>query len=45
MLVLGGEPFTEPLLMWWNVVGRNHDEIVRCRDEWQAGPHDPSAWG
>jgi redox-sensitive bicupin YhaK (pirin superfamily) len=36
-LVLGGEPFTEPLLMWWNFVGRSHDEIVQFREDWQAG--------
>jgi redox-sensitive bicupin YhaK (pirin superfamily) len=37
LVLLGGEPFTEPLLMWWNFVGRSHDEIVRFREEWQAG--------
>jgi redox-sensitive bicupin YhaK (pirin superfamily) len=35
--MIGGEPFTEPLLMWWNFVGRSHDEIVQFRDEWQKG--------
>jgi hypothetical protein len=24
--------------MWWNFVGRSHDEIVEFRDKWQA--HD-----
>jgi redox-sensitive bicupin YhaK (pirin superfamily) len=37
LVLFGGEPFTEPLLMWWNFVGRSHDEIVRFREEWQAG--------
>jgi redox-sensitive bicupin YhaK (pirin superfamily) len=36
-LLLGGTPFEEQLLMWWNFVGRDHDEIVRARDDWQAG--------
>jgi redox-sensitive bicupin YhaK (pirin superfamily) len=36
VLLLGGEPFAEPLLMWWNFVGRNHDEVVHFREEWQA---------
>lgn len=36
LLLLGGEPFTEPLLMWWNFVGRSHDEIVAFREDWQA---------
>jgi redox-sensitive bicupin YhaK (pirin superfamily) len=36
-MLLGGEPFTEPLLMWWNFVGRTHEEIVQFRQEWEAG--------
>jgi redox-sensitive bicupin YhaK (pirin superfamily) len=35
VLLLGGTPFTEALLMWWNFVGRSHDEIVRYRQLWQ----------
>ncbi|TDO15056.1 hypothetical protein EV580_3197 [Mycobacterium sp. BK086] len=37
MLLLGGAPFTEELLMWWNFVGRSHDEIVAYRQFWQDG--------
>ncbi len=36
VLVLGGPPFGEPIVMWWNFVGRTHDEIVAARDAWQA---------
>jgi quercetin 2,3-dioxygenase len=36
LLLLGGEPFSEELLMWWNFVGRDHDEIVAYRTEWEA---------
>ncbi|TRW78204.1 pirin family protein [Mycolicibacterium sp. 018/SC-01/001] len=36
VLLLGGAPFDEELLMWWNFVGRNHDEIVAYREQWQA---------
>lgn len=36
ILVLGGPPFGEPIVMWWNFVGRDHDEIVGFREEWQA---------
>lgn len=36
MLVLGGEPFGEAIVMWWNFVGRTHEEIVASRDAWQA---------
>jgi quercetin 2,3-dioxygenase len=35
LLVLGGEPLNEPIVMWWNFVGRTHDEIVAARDDWQ----------
>ncbi|MGE5720365.1 MAG: pirin family protein [Nocardioidaceae bacterium] len=35
-LLLGGEPFDEELLMWWNFVGRSHDEVVAAREEWMA---------
>lgn len=36
LLLLGGEPFTDDLVMWWNFVGRDHDEIVRAREEWET---------
>lgn len=35
-VLLGGEPFTEELLMWWNFVGRTHDEIIEYREQWQT---------
>ncbi|MGE2836190.1 pirin family protein [Mycobacterium sp. SMC-4] len=37
VMLLGGEPFTEPVVMWWNFIGRTHDEIAAYRDEWEAG--------
>jgi quercetin 2,3-dioxygenase len=37
LFLLGGEPFDEPLVMWWNFVGRTHDEIAQAREDWQAG--------
>ncbi len=35
VLVLGGPPFGESIVMWWNFVGRTHEEIVGFRQEWQ----------
>lgn len=35
MLLLGGVPFPEELVMWWNFVGRSHDEIVGYRRQWE----------
>jgi len=37
MVVLGGEPFDEDLVMWWNFVGRSHEDIVSARDDWASG--------
>ncbi|CAM3334693.1 pirin family protein [Nocardioides dubius] len=36
VLLLGGPPFGESIVMWWNFVGRSHEEIVGFREEWQA---------
>ena len=30
--MLGGEPFAEEIVMWWNFIGRSHEEIVGYRD-------------
>ncbi|HET6531178.1 MAG TPA: pirin family protein [Actinoplanes sp.] len=37
LFLLGGAPFDEPLVMWWNFVGRSHEEIVAAREDWMAG--------
>ncbi|MEO5318014.1 pirin family protein [Arthrobacter sp. CC3] len=34
-ILLGGEPFQEELLMWWNFVGRTHDEVAQARQDWE----------
>jgi quercetin 2,3-dioxygenase len=36
LLVLGGPPFGEQIVMWWNFVGRDHDEVARYRGQWEA---------
>lgn len=36
-ILLGGEPFGEEIVMWWNFVGRTHEDIVAARAEWEAG--------
>jgi redox-sensitive bicupin YhaK (pirin superfamily) len=35
-LLIGGEPFGEQVLMWWNFVARTRDEISAARDDWMA---------
>ncbi|WP_016933993.1 pirin family protein, partial [Rhodococcus sp. R1101] len=37
IVLLGGTPFGEEIVMWWNFVGRDHDEIVAYRDAWERG--------
>ncbi|MFN8093094.1 MAG: pirin family protein [Vicinamibacteria bacterium] len=37
LLLLGGAPFGETVLMWWNFVARTAGEIREARDDWQAG--------
>ncbi|UNK72565.1 pirin family protein [Microbacterium sp. H1-D42] len=46
-ILLGGVPLNEQIVMWWNFVGRSHDEIVEFRRRYQAelgfeaaDPHD-----
>jgi redox-sensitive bicupin YhaK (pirin superfamily) len=35
VLLLGGVPFSDELVMWWNFVGRSHDDIAGYRQLWQ----------
>jgi redox-sensitive bicupin YhaK (pirin superfamily) len=36
VLLLGGAPFGEQVLMWWNFVGRSNAEVAAFREQWQA---------
>ena len=35
-VLIGGAPFGEEIVMWWNFVARTHDEIVGMREQWNA---------
>lgn len=39
VVLLGGAPFEEEIVMWWNFLGRGHAEIAAYRAEW-AGRED-----
>lgn len=39
-LLIGGSPLGEPIIMWWNFIGRTHDEVVEFRREWQQHVED-----
>jgi redox-sensitive bicupin YhaK (pirin superfamily) len=55
LLLLGGTPLGEEIVMWWNFVGRTHEEVVAYREQWERlievgdhsrfalPPDDPSA--
>ncbi|WP_017236434.1 pirin family protein [Streptomyces sp. SS] len=34
-VLLGGPPFEEEIVMWWNFIGRDHQDIVEARDAWE----------
>lgn len=36
VILLGGIPLAEQIVMWWNFVGRDHAEIVEYRRRYQA---------
>ena len=40
LFLLGGEPFESDIVMWWNFVGRSHDEIVAAREAWESEADD-----
>ncbi|MGN6426373.1 MAG: pirin family protein [Leifsonia sp.] len=35
LVLLGGEPLGEEIVMWWNFIGRSHEDVVAARAEWQ----------
>lgn len=36
-LFIGGEPFAQPVLMWWNFVGFSKADIARAQAQWESG--------
>lgn len=37
LLVIGGVPFREPVLMWWNFLAGTPEEIATARADWEEG--------
>jgi redox-sensitive bicupin YhaK (pirin superfamily) len=37
LMLLGGEPFDEELIMFWNWIGRTQEEIQQARTDWMTG--------
>ncbi|MGW3661001.1 pirin family protein [Streptomyces sp. NPDC005151] len=36
LMLLGGEPFEEEIVMWWNFIGRTSEEIAQAREDWMG---------
>jgi redox-sensitive bicupin YhaK (pirin superfamily) len=36
LMLLGGEPFEERIVMWWNFVGRSGEEIADYAEQWNG---------
>ena len=47
VIMLGGQPFDEEIVMWWNFIGRSHEEIVEQREAWNGDgvDHEPEQFG
>lgn len=37
LLLIGGVPLGEQIVMWWNFIGRTHEEIAEYREDWESG--------
>ncbi|MEV5986502.1 pirin family protein [Streptomyces sp. NPDC052051] len=37
MILLGGPPFEEEIIIWWNFIGRSSEEIAQARRDWTEG--------
>ena len=36
LLMIGGAPFHEPIVMWWNFITRTNDEVAALRQAWNS---------
>ena len=45
ILLLGGQPFGQPVLLWWNFVGRTQDDMAEALADWQASPNQGGRFG
>ena len=40
IMLLGGEPLGQPVLLWWNFVGRDQERLNQAASDWQQWPND-----
>ena len=36
LIVIGGEPMDEAIIIWWNFVARTSEEVHEAREQWEA---------
>ncbi|MFI7006239.1 pirin family protein [Streptomyces sp. NPDC050145] len=36
-ILIGGPPFGEEIVMWWNFVGRTDEDVRQAREDWMSG--------
>jgi quercetin 2,3-dioxygenase len=37
LLLIGGEPYPDPLVMWWNFVAADAGSVTAAREDWESG--------
>lgn len=42
VVLIGGEPFPEEVVMFWNFIGDSHDEVQNFREQWMRERDDPA---
>ncbi|WP_311197827.1 pirin-like C-terminal cupin domain-containing protein [Ornithinimicrobium sp. INDO-MA30-4] len=35
LILIGGQPLGERIVMWWNFIGRTHEDVETYRQRWQ----------
>lgn len=35
VILIGGEPFRHPVVMFWNFIGRSHDDVAGAAEAWE----------
>ncbi len=35
VMLIGGTPYEEQFVMWWNFIGTDHDAVAQAREEWE----------
>ena len=39
-MLLGGQPLGQPVLLWWNFVGRDQQQLEAAIADWAARPNE-----